>query len=230
MTHKLKTDTLLQDLGHLERGVREQALRALVTIGEPVVELLIDHLRYPYSRGRPLAVRALGSIGDARALPILRDLLHDMDDVVRGMAAWALGRIGDVSVVPDLLQASRDSKMSVRNKATEALRQLGHAPETVSGVDERMIRQHIAALRSRPAFAREQAARALIAAGPPAVPALLTALSEPEPWARKAAADTLGAIGDPQARVALQAVMNGDPAAMVRQAARLALEALAEPD
>ncbi len=92
------------------------------------------------------------------------------------------------------------------------------------GVDEQLIRQHIQELKARPAFSRDRARGALVEMGRPAVGALVAALGETQPWARKAAADALGEIGDPAAREALALVQESDPDALVRRAARIALQ------
>lgn len=226
-TQQLRIEMLLRDLAHLERGVREQAVKELVALGQPAIHGLVRYLQDPYNRGRNLAVRALGLIGDTVALPIMAETLRDSDEVVRSMAAWALGQFGDAAAVPALLDATHDSKQCVRTRAAAALRLLGHGHDlALPLVDETLIRQHVQNLRSRPSFVREQAAAALVEIGSAAVDTLLAVLTEVEPWARKAAADVLGAIGDPQAIDALHDVAEHDVEPTVRQAARLALKKL----
>lgn len=223
---KIKISTLLQDLSHLDRGVREQAVRSLVEIGEPAIEPLGIFLQDPYNRGRNMAARALGLIGDPRAIPALAEALKDQDEIIRSVAAWALGEIGDESAIPELLKVTRDSRQCVRNRASASLQRLGYEEERSEPItpDERIVRQQLQMLRSRPAHARNAAYRALVDMGSAAVGPLVTALSEPEAWARKAAVDALGEIGASEANEALALVADNDPDPMVRQAAQLALQ------
>jgi len=75
---------------HLQ-GVVE---RALVKIGEPAVEPLIQALKDGYSHVREGAAKALGEIGDIRAVEPLIQALKDEDSDVRKIAAEALGKMG----------------------------------------------------------------------------------------------------------------------------------------
>lgn len=230
MTAQLTIEMLLDDLSHLDRGVRERAVKGLAEIGESAIPPLVAYLNDQYNQSRNMAARALGLIGSPQAIPALSEALKDYDEIVRSVAAWALGQIGDKAAVPILLTATHDSKHCVRTRATSSLQQLGHDLPKPSGGDEILIRQRITELRSRPQFTRDQAYQALLQIGQPAVGALITALSEPEPWARKAAADALGAIGDVSASEALKLVQKNDPDLIVRQAASLALQQLAVLD
>lgn len=226
-TQHLRVEMLLRDLSHLERGVREQALKELVAIGPTAIDGLSQYIKDPYNRGRNLAVRALGLIQDTAAVSAVSDALRDSDEVVRSVAAWALGQLGDTRAIPSLLDAVKDSKQLVRTRAAAALATLGYSHNlALPSVDETLIRQHVQNLRSQPAFVREQAAQALVAIGSAAVDALLGALTEVEPWARKAAVDILAVIGDPQVVDALTDVAEHDVEPSVRQAARLALTKL----
>jgi cyclophilin family peptidyl-prolyl cis-trans isomerase/HEAT repeat protein len=57
---------------------------------------------HPDSMVRRYAAIAMGRIGDAAALPLLRDLLRDRDTLVRVETVFALGLIGDRAAVADL--------------------------------------------------------------------------------------------------------------------------------
>jgi HEAT repeat protein len=50
-------------------------------------------LRDPIPRPRIAAARALGQIGGADVLPILKAALHDEDDAVRATAGGAIARV-----------------------------------------------------------------------------------------------------------------------------------------
>ncbi|MCK4811764.1 MAG: HEAT repeat domain-containing protein, partial [Methanosarcinales archaeon] len=71
------------------------------------------------ARGR--AARALGRIGDVRAVEALEGALKDENASVRGDAVGALGRIGDVGAVGALNKALNDENVYVCGKAAKAL-------------------------------------------------------------------------------------------------------------
>ena len=80
---------------HHERGrygiVRDRATRALVAIGQPAVELLIEALKDGDADTRCAVVEILGEIGDTRAVEPLIDVsLKDKDETVRSRAVGAL--------------------------------------------------------------------------------------------------------------------------------------------
>lgn len=78
------------------QSVGVHAAKALVQIGDPGVEALLETLR---STDQPMSVReviaqTLVEVGDARAIEPIRGLLDDPDIVVRQMAVWTLERFG----------------------------------------------------------------------------------------------------------------------------------------
>ena len=161
------------------------------------------------------AARALGEIGDARAVdPLLkadvvgcevRDALsrigaaaverliaalHDRHEGVRERAAEALGKIGDVRAVEPLIPALHDSHEDVRERAAEALGKIG---------DIRAVEALIAALDDRDERVCWLAAQALGRIGDVrAVEALIAALDRHENVC-SSAAEALGRIGDARA-------------------------------
>jgi HEAT repeat protein len=66
---------------------------ALVAIGGRAVGRLIKAVNWPYPRARLAAIRALGRIGDKRAVTVLRNAARDEDQRVREGATTALGAI-----------------------------------------------------------------------------------------------------------------------------------------
>lgn len=79
-----------------ERGVREEALRALAKCGKPAVPTLIEALRKNFSNDVQIeATKALGQIGpDAKeAVPVLLPLLKDNEEEIRRVAEEALKAI-----------------------------------------------------------------------------------------------------------------------------------------
>jgi HEAT repeat protein len=90
--------------------------------------------------------RALGEIGDERAVQPLADQLLMDNDTVRPQAARALGLIGDTRAIKPLSETLKaDDESAVRAQAAWALRQIGtkRALEAVvdHGSDETFIVQ-----------------------------------------------------------------------------------------
>jgi hypothetical protein len=79
-------------------------------------------------RVRARAALALGSTGDASAVPPLSTALRDDDSpAVRAAAASALGTLGSSEALPALRAAGRDGSSDVREAATAAIRALSSA-------------------------------------------------------------------------------------------------------
>ncbi len=84
-------DSLMKMLSNNDGMTRKKARKTLVALGKPAVPFLtrtlrnskLDHLRWE-------AAKALGSIGDARAIPSLVKSLEDSDQDVAWLAAEAL--------------------------------------------------------------------------------------------------------------------------------------------
>ncbi len=85
-------------------------------------------------RVRARAALALGSTGDASAVPPLSTALRDDDSpAVRAAAASALGTIGSSDALPALRAASRDRSADVRTAADAAIRALSSGSASASG-------------------------------------------------------------------------------------------------
>jgi len=67
--------------------------RAHGTNTKAAIEFLAGMLKDPIPRPRIAAARALGQIGSAEVLPILKVALHDEDDAVRATAGGAIARV-----------------------------------------------------------------------------------------------------------------------------------------
>lgn len=85
---------------HLTRVLRDGdrvmavgAEEALIAIGSPAVASLKKALKWKYVKARLAAARALGRIGDARAIPALRSAVNDRDVHVRQVANVAMRSI-----------------------------------------------------------------------------------------------------------------------------------------
>jgi HEAT repeat protein len=158
------------------------------------------------------AARALGEIGDPRAVGPLVTALKGQDADVHRLAAEALGRIGDARAVEPLVAALGDQAM--RRSAAVALAEIGapaveglvaalnHSAKEVldqlrrQGADRSMIN----AVTNANVDMREAAAEALGKIGDArAVEPLITALDSEYVSLSKAAAEALGKIGDARA-------------------------------
>jgi len=67
------------------------------------------------------SIRALGKIGDHRAVGAVQKALRDKNELVRTMAAWAGGQLIDKKLILDLIKALDDSYYGVRMASRDAL-------------------------------------------------------------------------------------------------------------
>ncbi len=119
---------LIAALHDPDKGVRTMAVQALVELGTPAVDPLLDLLDDRHWVVRYRAAEALGLIGDQRAVKPLVDMLADEKDHVRYMAAKGLGRIGGPEEVDSLINALFDCNEFVRRSAATALGAIGGEP------------------------------------------------------------------------------------------------------
>ena len=70
---------------------------------------------------RVYAADALGKIGDARAVPVLKAMFSEGDALVRAYAASALAHFGLGDVFPMLIQGLKDDDWKVREQCAKAL-------------------------------------------------------------------------------------------------------------
>ena len=192
------TPELIGDLRNNGR-LKSQTAAARV-LGErkdaQAVPALIDALK-DAQPVRLSAVRALGNIGDERAVePLIATLKEDTDPRVRTAAAQALGELRDERAVDALITA-----LAAENEAAgPALVRIG-APA---------IAPLVGCLRE--AETRGVATQSLVQIGNPAVEPLIGALKTYEDEARSAAARALAEINDPRGNRALTAALrDGDP-------------------
>ncbi len=119
------TSDLLFALRDEDLWVRVGATDALIRIGQPSVDGLVEALRDENHAVRRAAAKALGKIGDANGVRGLRSAIIDADTDVRRFAAEALGRIGDAGTIDVLGEALSDEQERVRHAAAEALVKFG---------------------------------------------------------------------------------------------------------
>ncbi|MFQ6096457.1 MAG: HEAT repeat domain-containing protein [Armatimonadota bacterium] len=111
------------DIGALLRDaeVAEAACRALQHIpGAEATDALAAALPGAKPPLQVALLNALGTRGDARAVPDVLPLMTNDDSTVRAAAAEALGRVGDRESLEALLKAARDPDDAVRSAAVDA--------------------------------------------------------------------------------------------------------------
>jgi HEAT repeat protein len=204
---------------------------ALVNIGEPAVEPLIELLNHKDRWARTGAAIALGKIGDKRAVEPLINVLQDSERNVRWYAAESLGMIGDKRAVLPLIKALSDSDVTVSKHAAEALGNLGdsRAVEPLINVfekgrvresaiaalgklgDDRIEKCLLNALRDRSAEVRREALKSIHLIGSKKVIEELVRLLKDSAWyIRRSAVDALVNIGDAAVNPLLQALSDDD--------------------
>lgn len=88
------------------------------------VDRYIQQLKDSNREVRAEAAKALGELGDPRAVDPLIPLLKDEVKLVRARAAEALGTLGDMRAVDPLIPVLKDEDEWVREHAKKALEQL----------------------------------------------------------------------------------------------------------
>ena len=123
-------------------GLREMAVGSLVRIGTPAVPGLIRSLESRRYQARRLAARALGRIGDRRAVTTLARLLReDGNFVVRAEAATALRHFNDDAGVQALIESiGAEEEPIVMEAAVRALGSLKR-PDAVGPLVDRLERE-----------------------------------------------------------------------------------------
>ncbi len=125
--------------------------------------------------GKLAALDVLGRVRSLRAVPWLRERLHDGVHDVRARAAHALGQIGDPDSGRELTAALSDAEWPVRAMAAKALGRIRHVA-AVPNLCE--------ALRDREWWVRANAAEALRQMGEPGIAALEKMLDDGDVYAR----------------------------------------------
>ncbi|MFM8551180.1 MAG: HEAT repeat domain-containing protein, partial [Nitrospiraceae bacterium] len=175
---------LLEAITHEEWVVRLHAVEALGRLKSPEsVEPLLWLLFNDQDQAvREDAIRSLGEIGDARAVEFL--FLAMKDGGLRHLAIEALGRIGDRRAVPALVDvvtgASRPADSRKIDGCGDQWDMEMHAMEAAVRAlalirDDATIPTLVGALHNT--VVRAEAAAALVAFGPPAIPFLLGVLT-----------------------------------------------------
>lgn len=118
-------DTLLDYIdGEGDPSLQIETLRAVSAIGShDATQTVADRLVADNEDVRSAAARALGRIGDTRAIAPLEDVLADAEeaDSVRASAAWALTRIGTERALEAASEYTDDESFLVQAEAEKAV-------------------------------------------------------------------------------------------------------------
>ena len=176
--------------------------RTLASMGnEQAVKVLVTRLDAQPGSKTPI-IDALGDSGSTLAVPPLKALLSDPNDLNRAAAAAALGRLGATDTIPQLRPLVEDRVFTVRLKAAGALLRLNDS----SGVPllmELTGNEHAAI--------RVAAARELVSQPDAAWQSLVRSLTnDPDPTVRLEAARLIAPYDQPLANRVLDALMRDD--------------------
>lgn len=173
------------------------------------------------------------------------DLLQDPDWVVRREAVVTLGEMADDRCVEPLIRTLRDGDWQVREAAVEAIAEVGppavellirymrdwearkYVIQALGKINDERVLDPLMSMLHNDEF-KDDATRALIDLGSPAVPKLIVALSDKEEFVRKQAILALGAIQDPAAVDPLIAMLQNQDW-FTRLTAAASLEKIGDP-
>jgi HEAT repeat protein/MFS-type transporter involved in bile tolerance (Atg22 family) len=126
--------------GQADVATRLSAIRTLLEEKTPLaVEELTAALHDPIPEVRREAARALGAIGDSRAVPALIRALHDPASDLVLEAADALGAIGSTEATDALLPLLEAERIEARIAAAQALRRIAD-PRALPALMQRLER------------------------------------------------------------------------------------------
>jgi HEAT repeat protein len=240
-------EALVRALDHYDPAIRAAAARVIgrlsVKSAGPALIRAVNDSQEPV---RFAAMRALGEIGEVRAL---QALTQQLEYYRKGEGAWSaldgLARIGHASSVPVFKARLADRDAFVRRAAAEGIGRAGAAIEvtaleTVATTDssemvraaasfalQKLGKNHIARL-VEPLDSRAMApqiAAYFLELGQPAAAALTPHLKDPEEAVRGNVALILGAIGTSADVAAIQPLLQ-DRSDEVRRAAERAIQRL----
>jgi len=140
--------SLAASLASPNPDLRKAAVRALVRMGSPVEREVARAWRENPAVAERAAIRVLGEIRSAGAVPLLLAAKPENRDA----AVWALGRIQDKTAAASVREAMDDPRWQVRREAAQSLGSLGDR------TDAAILRR---ALSDRETVVREWAARSL---------------------------------------------------------------------
>jgi hypothetical protein len=189
LIHALRYDS---DISNRIGAAFELGERRAVSAVQPLIDLLQDD----NTQLRNQAVRTLGALGDARAVPSLVALARDGE--TGETAIEALGEIGGDEVYPALLEIGLNGPPAVRDRS---LRQLFDMPIPKGKRSRAALSACLVPLLkdARP-HVRIGAVKALGDVGDSSVKPMLISAARSDPDLAAAAAESLGRLGDEASR------------------------------
>lgn len=243
---------LIQALRHADGLVCQYAIGGVVQLSTqagPAMLALLEVIKGPHVFLRSAVISALGVIKDPQGLPVVLAALKDSDIDMKLSALRALGGFTDPRVFLALGEALNDREMGVRQAAIDGLAASGvpeaavilstlledpdpgwrtEAGQTMGRMGEAGVSRLTHAVVLGSVVARQAAAKALGGVRDSrAMPALIGALSDPEPWVRQEAARALGKMGRVESLDVLRAALD-DPHPAVQYHARQAYRLIKE--
>ena len=162
----------------------------------PALVGIVGRIDHP---ARPAAARALGRLGDLRAVPALTEALrHRFGDDFEPAAIEALGALGSPDAVASLARVMQITRAPQARKAAESLGRIGH-PSAVPALVEVMTPARGGRLGERGSDLAEAAAEALGLIGDPSAIESLIEVLGGDPDVSMAAAVSLGHLGSVRA-------------------------------
>ena len=244
----------LELIGNPDFITRTDAEWALVSIGLPAKDGLIDALHSPNPFARQTAASSLWRMRDPSVVQELITLLKDEDARVRAAAAESLGFIGGNTAVPDLLDALNNENDFAFEHIVYALREIvetepelhsqitGHLSDAdpkiragiayalgekagVEGIQSFLDLVRVGVSGDRHEW--ERAVKSLVHIGSPAIPQMVELLKDDDEVMRILAAEVIGNIGN---KVALPELIKAsiDEDRQVRQAVYWAIGEMGE--
>ena len=238
---------LTKALDHYDPAIRAGAARVIARLKVAEAgDALIKAVNDSQAEVRYAALRALGAIGEQRAIAALTEQLAYYR---KGEGAWsaleALARIGAPASVPVFRERLVDKDPYLRRAAIEGIGRAADA-ESAEALQRAATTDESAMVRLAAVFALQklgrnyagrivdlmasdkvipQAQEYLVELGPSMSPTLVPRLQEPDANVREAVADVLGLIGDGSVVAPLEAAAK-DRDASVASAAKRALARL----
>ncbi len=114
------TDALFAAANDSNEPVHKASIEALALLGISVERLAAD-LANPNWQTRVAGLSTMSKLGDAKAVPVVINVLKDSDARVRAEAAQVLGVLRDKRAVDPLMNLLNDPSVEVRIQATTAL-------------------------------------------------------------------------------------------------------------
>lgn len=208
---KVSVDIFIKALGDRDQNVQEIAAKALGQLGD---SRAVDPLINSLGSIGQIAAQALGQLGDPVVEPLIKVLGYGNKDM-RAQAVGVLGQLKDVRAVEPLIKILLDRDKALREAAAKALDKIGWKPEQGEAAAIYWI--------TKGNFTK------CLAIGKSAAPALIKTLADVDHEVREEAARALGQLHDPRAvEPLIRALEKPDQGRWVREAAATALGQLGD--